>query len=100
MRVEEEYQEYLLVWRGIAIKVRHCPSWLSSSAELPVQHIELYVEDREPLPITETGYKSHFLCGAGALTDYDDDPVAFVTAWLEHEAKTQSWSAERQLSLF
>lgn len=95
-----QYTEHQLIWQGITITVRHCPSWLSSSAEMPVQHIELHSEGRVPLPVTETGYRSHFLCGAEPLAEYGNDPVAFVTAWLEHERKAKGWSAERQLSLF
>ncbi len=100
MCVVGQYLEYSLVWHGIAITVRHCPSWLSSTAGVKVQHIELHSENRVPLPVTETGYRSHFMCGEEPMAEYGNDPVSFVAAWLDHEAKAKKWSAERQLSLF
>jgi hypothetical protein len=95
-----QYSDHQITWQGIHITVRHCPRWLSSSADYHVQHIELHVADKEPLPVTETGYRSHFLCGEDALSAFNNDPVAFVTAWLDHEAKARGWQRDRQLSLF
>ena len=50
-----------------------------------------------PLPVTETGYRSHFI-PAGTVAEHGG-AVAFVTAWLEHEAARTGWSGA-QLSLF
>jgi len=94
------YTEHQLIWQGIPITVRYCPSWLTSGPDLPVQHIELHSENRVPLPVTGTGYRSQFLSGSDPLAEYGNDPLAYVTAWLDHECETQNWSAERQLSLF
>jgi hypothetical protein len=56
--------------------------------------IESITPERAPLPITETGYRSHFTspdavaaCGG---------PVAFVEAWLETESQAPDWRIEEQ----
>lgn len=48
-----------LVWRDITCRVRHTPNYLSKGWS----HIEIVVLKPKgaPLPITETGYRSHFL---------------------------------------
>jgi hypothetical protein len=56
----------------------------------------------EPLPMTETGYRSWF--GAPADVESDGGPAEFVRLWLDHEARSDSWKAaqaeRRQLTLF
>ena len=58
--------------------------------------------ERAPLPITETGYRSHFTPRA-AMDGYDS-AEAFVEAWLDHESRSPEWKAfdqaNKQLSLF
>lgn len=84
-------------WRGIGIQLEFHPNRWNS----PVDHIEVHSDDRVPIPITETGYKSHFL-QAGQVTP--ENLVEQVTAWLEEEAQSEAWKryeeASRQLSLF
>ncbi len=48
-----------LVWRDVTCRVRHTPNYLSKGWS----HIEIIVvtPKKAPLPITETGYRSHFL---------------------------------------
>lgn len=86
-------------WRGIGLEIRHCVNWC---AMVGMDHIEVISDGRMPLPITETGYKSHFLpreriAEFGSATDY-------VLAWLDHAAVAESWrrreAEARQLSLF
>lgn len=64
--------------------------------------IESIAPERAHLPITETGYRSHFtsfetVAAYGGL-------VAFVEAWLETESQAPDWRREeqqrRQLPLF
>jgi hypothetical protein len=94
------YTEQNVTWRGINLKVRHCPRWLDRPGEFVTQHIEVVAEGREPLPITETGYRSCFLNGAGAIKEWGDDPVKFVFDWLDKEAQSPNWKVQRQLDLF
>jgi hypothetical protein len=105
--MEHPYNSERIVWRGITVEVRYCPDWSPSYQAIygyPLAHLE--VESIEPakaaLPMTETGYRSHF-CGT-PLIDDEGGPVAFVRAWLDHAADTPEWKAKeaaaRQFSLF
>jgi len=62
-----------------------------------VEHVELRTGNGTPLPVTETGYRSHFM-GKGNVAQHGG-AVAFVTAWLDHEADRTGWRGA-QLSLF
>jgi hypothetical protein len=86
----------ILVWGGIEITLSYTQPAYSS----PFHHIELRAPQR--LPVTETGYRSHFL-HPQELALWET-PEAFVTDWLNHWANEPSWQAyvqqSRQLSLF
>lgn len=93
-----------LEWRGIGIEIRYEPDWLGCVREDRVCHfdIEAITPERSPLPITETGYRSHF--ANPVEIDEAGGPVAFVTAWLDAAAQAPAWKekeqAARQLTLF
>jgi len=85
-------------WEGRAIRLSYHPlKWGS------IDHLELRVDNNEPIPITETGYRSHFF-GPVTPSLSVDEVTDMVRNWLEKEAKSQSWvkaeAARRQLSLF
>ena len=86
-----------IVWRGISMEITHLTGCFSG-----MDHIEIHTEDRTPIPITETGYKSHFF-PTGGLGEFET-AVDFVRAWLEHDAESKKWKAQalagQQLSLF
>jgi len=86
-----------IVWRGTRIEITYVTGYFSG-----MDHIEIHTENRMPIPITETGYKSHFF-PTGGLGEFQTT-VDYVRAWLEHEAKSKAWNAQefasRQLSLF
>jgi len=86
------YRKSRATWRGIALTIRHSPQWIRIPCGA-VQHVEVESDGHVPIPITETGYCSHFMIGDQALADYGADPVAFVLAWLDHEAKGRAWRA-------
>lgn len=99
------YETFPLEWRGITIRVRYAANWLNMAAKgYDTAHIEVETVDpeRAPLPITETGYRSHFTT-AETVAAYGG-PVAFVRTWLEEEAIRPAWRAyearSRQLTLF
>lgn len=77
-----------LVWRDITSRVRHTPDYLSKGWS----HIEIMVLNPKgaPLPITETGYRSHFL-GHDEL-QRAGGPVRFFLDWIEREAASKHWS--------
>lgn len=85
-----------IVWAGITIEVKFTRNWMSGI----VHHLELRSD--EPVSVTETGYKSHFI-------PYDEDLrlcdiIAFVVSWLDKAADTKNWrdyvEAQRQGDLF
>ncbi|SNZ20069.1 hypothetical protein [Cohaesibacter gelatinilyticus] len=95
------YEAFQLTWHGIGLTVRHSPAWYQQQQDgFVTQHIEVISDDRVPLPITETGYRSHFMNGQDALGEFEGDPVAFVNWWLDEAAQSPDWLASRQLSLF
>lgn len=89
------------VWRDITIRVACERPWLGhgDTAHLVIEAIS---PKKTVIPITETGYRSHFL----SIEELDaaGGPVAFVRAWLDMEAKSRRWreldAASRQFSLF
>ena len=85
-----------LLWEGIEITLSHHQPGYSE----PWHHLEVRAGER--LPITETGYKSHFI-HPKELTLWAS-PEAFVLDWLNDAAKHPDWQAyrqqSRQLSLF
>jgi hypothetical protein len=98
-------EKFPINWQGIALEIRFERNWLGSPpSEFHPSHLEIatITPEREPLPITETGYLSHFV----AAEDIDEagGPVAYVTTWLDGAAKGKEWKirveAQRQLSLF
>jgi hypothetical protein len=85
-------EQHNITWRGIALTITFTPDWLSVA-----DHLEIETEGRIPLPVTETGYRSHFV--ATGAVEAHGGPVAVVTDWLDHEARRTGWSGV-QLSLF
>ena len=85
-------EQHIITWRGVEIEITYNPDKFGM-----VDHIELRTENKVPLPVTETGYRSHFI-NRGAVAHHGG-AVAFVTAWLDHEAERLEWSND-QLSLF
>ena len=89
-----------LAWRHVTCRVRHTPNYISKGWS----HIEIIVlaPKAAPIPITNTGYLSHFLGEEHLATA--GGPVAFFLDWIEREARTRQWAkAEfkwRQLELF
>ncbi|PTS74737.1 hypothetical protein DBR17_16655 [Sphingomonas sp. HMWF008] len=86
----------MLIWNEIKIMVTHTPNRFGET-----DHIELHAEHRQRLPITETGYRSHF-CHESQIEPHGS-ALAYVQAWLDHEATKPEWRAyefaSRQMSL-
>lgn len=87
-----------IVWDGVQVAITYRQRRWKSDFD----HIELHVEEGRIIPVTETGYRSHFL-PAGIVEEYGG-PEDFVRAWLDHEAASSDWKkreqAARQMSLF
>lgn len=91
-------QQHEMTWQGIRISVAFAPSYFGGLTA----HLELHSEGTVPLPMTTTGYRSHFIpCGhIEAL----GGPLAYVEAWLAREAASPAWREYQanagQLALF
>lgn len=87
----------VIEWHGILIAVTHEPQrWVD---HLQIETLE---PKRGPLPITETGYLSHFF--SKEVIEKAGGPAAYVQAWLEQSTTKKGWpeieAAVRQYSLF
>jgi hypothetical protein len=98
-------ETFRIDWNGISIEIRWEPSWLnlaSSGSDMAHLEIESIAPERASLPITETGFRSHFT-SQETVAAYGG-PVAFVEAWLETESQAPDWrkreQEQRQHSLF
>jgi hypothetical protein len=87
-------------WRGILVQATYEPKWMGTdyTAHLQIETIE---PARAPLPITETGYLSHFV-GRDAIEEAGS-PTDYALAWLDHASHSRGWaqleSRARQYSL-
>lgn len=99
-------ETHVATWQGIDLEITWEPNWLSIGEELGMDTAHLSITatrpDRAKLPVTETGYRSHFT-SAETVESYGG-PVAFVLAWLDETARAPAWraqaAADRQLALF
>lgn len=79
-------------WNGITVEVSYEPAWLGSGgpdggmAHLQVRCLQ---PERAALPITETGYRSHFVADADVVDQ--GGPVAYVQSWLDDAATSKAW---------
>ncbi|MDI1328330.1 MAG: hypothetical protein PSV23_16180 [Brevundimonas sp.] len=106
MTAERSIEVHALHWRGVDIEITFERDWLSIAREHDLAASHLTVTALQPkrarLPITETGYRSHFL----HFEDVDQagGPATYVEAWLDQMAQSREWidyeESSRQLSLF
>lgn len=80
-------------WLGIDRTSDRCAAHLTLTARKP---------KRAPLPVTETGYLSHFI--QPSEVEAAGGPVAHLQGWLDYMAQLRDWvtweGRSRQLSLF
>ena len=94
---DKRYDEELsLIWNGLDIRVT-----LSREKEPSyINFVHIEIRCKEPLPMTNTGYRSHFM-QAEAFAEYES-LEAFITAWLEEAEQSKDWKqileARQQLS--
>jgi len=90
-------------WQGITLSVTYDPASFGGGA-YTVAHLEIrsIAPAGAALPVTETGYRSHFL--SPVYVEQAGGPAAYARAWLDREATSPKWqrhvTAARQLSLF
>lgn len=88
LTMNQHPQTHRFTWQGIEIEATYCPRiWGGVIAHLEINSIQ---PPRAPLPITETGYKSHYH-PCGMVEANGGDVVAQVIAWLDEEAAKPDW---------
>lgn len=87
--MEQQPQTYRVTWQGIDIEATYTPRKWTVIAHLEIRSIN---PERAALPITATGYLSHFH-ECGTIEARGGDVVAQVTAWLDEEAASPEWQA-------
>jgi hypothetical protein len=87
--VEPQPQTYRFNWQGIEIEATYTPRKWGVIAHLEIRSI---APEGAALPITSTGYRSHFH-PIGTVEAHGGDVVAQVTAWLDEEARKPDWQA-------
>ena len=72
------------------IRITHARDYLVQGTD----HVEVEsIKPRKaPLPITSTGYLSHFIPALQLINA--GGPVVFVTAWIEREAAGKTWQKQ------
>ena len=87
-RKKKTLTSHKLIWRDVTCRVRHTPNYISRGWT----HIEIIVVKPKgaPLPITETGYRSHFMAPLDLINA--GGPVTYVTAWIEKESRGKAWT--------
>ena len=92
-------ESFIAEWRSVHFRINWKANWLNTG----MAHIEIIcLAKGARLPVTETGYRSHFTPPAAVANR--GGPVAYVMAWLDAEAASPEWqkhaAASRQLDLF
>ena len=92
-------EERMIQWDGRMIRLSYTPDQFGGV----IDHLELRSDDGDPLPMTGTGYRSHFFGPINPKLTMDE-VEAFVIAWLHRDAAKPAWQnyvqQARQLSLF
>jgi len=101
MKTENPVITEMLEWQGITLSVE-CERNYATMTGLTHLSIHVLEPSAAKLPITETGYRSHFLSEAEVAEL--GGPLGYVRAWLDAEAATPDWQAQqqaaRQMTLF
>ena len=98
MKDREDFPVTVIVWRGITIQIQYETQYATMR---DLHHLDILAVQppRARLPITETGFLSHFYYG-----DVVEDVGAEVLKWLEEEAAKPEWklveASTKQLTLF
>jgi len=98
-------QQLSIVWNNVAIELTYNDNWSNVIRETygySLALLEIHSQDKQPLPITETGYKSHFT-PASEIEEFGG-AEKYVRHWLDQEAKSKEWKEyvrqSKQLTLF
>jgi len=85
----------IMEWEGITLFVS-CERDYASMTGLTHLSIHVLAPSTSKLPITETGYRSHFL--SEVEVEELGGPLHYVRAWLDAEAATPEWREQQQVA--
>ena len=103
---DSKYIIFNTTWKGLKLKIAYAEQWVTS---VEVSHLAITSENKEIMPISKTGYKSHFT--NKVTVDSFGGPVKMVHAWFDEKSKSKEWQTyqnqeqeklknKQQLSLF
>lgn len=84
---QDPHSVHQMSWQGIEIEVTFCPVRWGQISHLEIRSV---APERAPLPVSLTGYLSHFV-PIGTIEAADGDVVAQVRAWLDEAAQRPEW---------
>lgn len=94
-------ETYRMTWQGIEIELTYKPK--DFGGRIALLEVRSINPEHAPLPITSTGYRSHFH-PVGTVETNDGTLIEQVTAWLDEKAKSNAWKKyvenSRQFCLF
>jgi len=101
---EKKSKNLSIDWQGIEIQLTYWPRWshLEAGELVSLVQIQSINPNRARLPITETGYLSHFFYTEKALPN--EEIRELVIDWLDEEAESKAWKDRlregKQFTLF
>ena len=84
---EDLFEVHTFVWQDIEIEFKYWPLKWDVISHLEIRSVS---PEKEPLPITETGYKSHFF-QPDSVEFVNGSIVETVIQWLDKEAQSKEW---------
>ncbi len=94
----QRYERFRIDWGGINITVRYVRKWL----HMDIAHMEFISDGRVPMPVSMSGYRSHFV--PDSLIQSEGGPRTYALHLMDVEADFCGWydnpCAAAQLSLF
>lgn len=96
-------EHYDFAWRGTPLHAAYDRDGFGTPGEpYHVAHLQVQSARREPIPVSETGYKSLFI--PGGEVEACGGVVSYVTRWLDAAALKPAWKIiereQRQGRLF
>lgn len=94
-----DYTTHTITWQDIPVTIRYNSTWPIAGHTV---HLAIESANKARLPMTETGYKSHFVSPAEIETY--GTAKAYVHAWLNEASHSDDWceyvASQRQGCLF
>ena len=98
LQASEENSSKLIVtefnWKNMTIELLYRPHWSKAVPDMAHLSIQVVEPERNPLPITETGYLSHFFHAQQTFTE--EQLINNIHSWLDEEAQAPRWKKKQQ----